>query len=65
MDPVGSSIFLIFKLILTFIPNLSTDGHIDSAEDTIPDHSGSPRMAVQQSIASRTSGCGMTSFYER
>ena len=57
-----------FKLALT-LPNLSADGHLDSADDTIPNHMGSPRIEVQQSIAPRavtpTSECGKISFYEK
>ena len=32
-------------------------GHLDSAEDTIPDHEGSPRFTVPI--------CGKISFYEK
>ena len=28
--------------------NLSADGHLDSAEDTIPGHSGQPRIEVRE-----------------
>ena len=29
-------------------PNLSADGHLDSAEDTISGHIGQPRIEVRQ-----------------
>jgi len=43
---------LVLLLCLVGFAATHEDGHLDSAEDTIPDHPGSPRM-----IASRTSAC--------
>merc|ERR1712238_481934 len=54
---------LVLFLCLVSFAATQEDGHLDSAEDTIPGHSGSPRIEVQQSINSRTSGCANMPSY--
>ena len=34
--------------IIKYLSNISADGHLDSVEDTIPGHSGQPRIEVRE-----------------
>ena len=36
------------QYIKIVLPNLSADGHLDSAEDTISGHIGQPRFEVRE-----------------
>ena len=33
---------------MKYLSNISADGHLDSVDDTIPGHSGQPRIEVRE-----------------